>query len=191
MVYIVANRGVYGLPQSGLLANKLLEKCLNKRGYYQSKLVPGLWKHEWRPVQFALVVDDFGVKYVGEDHALHLKKTLQEYYTVTTEWEGKRYIGITIDWDYKRRQVHLSMPNYVVKALTQFQKKMRKKQHQHLPSAKIDYGAKKTVCHTAVNSATLGPKGKEIHTTGVWKFFLRPGSGQHTTIYASDRKSVV
>ena len=126
MVYIVANRGVYGLPQSGLLANKLLEKCLNKRGYYQSKLVPGLWKHEWLPVQFTLVVDDFGVKYVGEEHVLHLKQTLEEDYTVTTEWEGKRYIEITLDWDYKRRQVHLSMQNYVAKALTQFQHKMKK-----------------------------------------------------------------
>ena len=29
-VYIVANRGMYGLPQSGLLANQLLEKRLNK-----------------------------------------------------------------------------------------------------------------------------------------------------------------
>ena len=32
-VHIVANRGMYGLPQSGLLANKLLETRLNKRGY--------------------------------------------------------------------------------------------------------------------------------------------------------------
>ena len=45
-VYIMANRGMSGLPQSGLLANELLEKRLNKQGYYQSKLVPGLWKHE-------------------------------------------------------------------------------------------------------------------------------------------------
>ena len=39
-VYVQANRGMYGLPQSGLLANELLEKRLNKQGYYQSKLVP-------------------------------------------------------------------------------------------------------------------------------------------------------
>ena len=38
MVYIQANRGMYGLPQSGLLANELLEKQLNKGGYHQSKL---------------------------------------------------------------------------------------------------------------------------------------------------------
>jgi hypothetical protein len=41
-IYIKAKRGTYGLPQSGLLANELLEKRLNKHGYRQSKLVPGL-----------------------------------------------------------------------------------------------------------------------------------------------------
>ncbi len=103
MVYIQANHGMYGLPQSGLLANELLEKGLNKRGYRQSKLVPGLWSHKWRPVQFTLVVDDFGVKYVGKEHVLHLKQTLKENYKVTLEWDGRQYIGITLDWDYLRR----------------------------------------------------------------------------------------
>ena len=84
MIYIEANRGMYGLPQAGLLANELLEKRLNKRGYHQSKLVPGLWKHEWRPIQFTLVVNDFSVQYVGKEHALHLKATLEDNYGVTT-----------------------------------------------------------------------------------------------------------
>ena len=61
-VFIVANRRMYGLPQSRLLANDLLEKRLNKRGYQQSKLVPGLWEHDWRSIQFTVVVDNFGVK---------------------------------------------------------------------------------------------------------------------------------
>jgi hypothetical protein len=60
-IYIVANCGMYGLPQSGLIANKLLEKRWNEHGYRQSKLVPGLWGHNTRPIQFTLVVDDFGV----------------------------------------------------------------------------------------------------------------------------------
>ena len=34
-IYIRANRGMYGLSQAGLLANKLLEKRLNKHGYHQ------------------------------------------------------------------------------------------------------------------------------------------------------------
>ena len=108
-VYIVANRRMYGLPQYVLLANNLLEKRLNKRSYQQRKIVPVLWKHEWRPIQFTLVVENFCVKYVGKEHALHLKQTLEENYKVTTEWEGTRYIRITIDWDYKQRQVHMSV----------------------------------------------------------------------------------
>ena len=52
---------MYGLPQSGLLANELLDKRLNKHGYVQSKFVPGLWKHKSCPIQFSLTVDDLGV----------------------------------------------------------------------------------------------------------------------------------
>ena len=76
-------------------------------------MVPGLWAHKTRPIQFSLVVDDFGVKYVGEEHAQHLKSVLEEHYKVTTDWTGSRYIGLTLDWDYVRGQVHLSMPGYV------------------------------------------------------------------------------
>jgi hypothetical protein len=72
-IYIKVVKGMYGLPQAGLLANELLEQRLNKHGYYQSKLVPGLWIHKSRPIQFTLVVDDFSVKYVDREHAEHLK----------------------------------------------------------------------------------------------------------------------
>jgi hypothetical protein len=96
-IYIKAKQGMYGLPQSGLLANELLEKRLNKNGYQQGKLVPGLWKHDTRPIQFTLVVDDFGVKYVGKEHVQHLKNTLEEHYKLTCDWTGTRYIGITLD----------------------------------------------------------------------------------------------
>ena len=94
-------------------------------------------------MQFTLVVDNFGVKYVGEEHVIHLKHAIEKKYTVTSEWDGQRYIGITLDWDYKRRQVHLSMPQYVTKALNQFNYKLHKKQHQPYPSTPIIYGAKK------------------------------------------------
>jgi hypothetical protein len=45
IIYIKAKHSMYGLPQAVLLANKLLEKSLNKHGYRHSKLVPGFWKH--------------------------------------------------------------------------------------------------------------------------------------------------
>ena len=44
---------------------------------------PGLWFHEWRPIQFSLVVDDFGVKYVGEENAKHLVNALVEHYEIS------------------------------------------------------------------------------------------------------------
>jgi hypothetical protein len=133
-IYIVANRSMYGLPQSGLIANKLLKKRLNEHGYRQRKLVPGLWRHNTCPIQFTLVVDDFGVKYVGKEHARHLKKVLEMHYESTCNWTGMCYTGITLDWDYKKRRVHLSMPNYVKKALKQFQHNAGILQHSPYPS---------------------------------------------------------
>ena len=53
-VYVEVRKGMYGLPQAGTLAQELLKTRLNKRGYYQSKIVPGLWQHKWRPIQFML-----------------------------------------------------------------------------------------------------------------------------------------
>ena len=67
---------MYGLPQVGLLAQKLLKKRLAKHGYKQSDVTPGLCTHKWRPIYFSLVVDDFGVKYVDEEHAAHLVSAL-------------------------------------------------------------------------------------------------------------------
>lgn len=37
-VYVRATKGMYGLPQAGLLANELLEKRLNAAGYYRALL---------------------------------------------------------------------------------------------------------------------------------------------------------
>ena len=99
-VYIMATKGMYGLPQAGLIANELLEMRLNEHGYRQSKLVPGLWKHDTRPIQFTLVVDDFGVKHVGEEHVPHLQRVLKQHYDIKSDLSGQRYIGITLLWDY-------------------------------------------------------------------------------------------
>ncbi len=108
---------MYGLPQAGIITQELLEERLQKAGYTQNKLTPGYWKHKWRPISFTLVVDDFGVKYIGNEHVMHLINTLKEHYKVEEDWEGQRYQGITLDWDNKNHEVHLSMPEYVGHAL--------------------------------------------------------------------------
>ena len=58
--------GCYGLPQSVRLSNNLLRTLLEKAGCYEATTTPGLWSHKWRPVQLVLLVDDFGIKYLGK-----------------------------------------------------------------------------------------------------------------------------
>jgi hypothetical protein len=72
-------KGMYGLPQAGIIAQQLLETRLIANGYCQSTVTPGFWKHDWRPIAFALCVDDFGVKYVGIEHAKHLLQALNTH----------------------------------------------------------------------------------------------------------------
>jgi len=141
-IHCEVTRGMYGLPQAGMLAQDQLSKRLNEAGYHQSEMTPGYWKHQWRPISFALVVDDFGVKYVGEEHAKHLISVLQEHYEIDVDWDGTRFIGLTLDWDYSGHKVHLSMPGYIAKALARFAHPTPKKpQHQPHPHTERTYGA--------------------------------------------------
>ena len=91
---------------------------------------------------FCLTVDDFGIEYVGKHHAQHLLATLQEHYTVTTDWEGKKYAGIDLEWDYKYRTCWLNMENYIRELLLRYghpaPRKTQRSPHQH---RKTIYGA--------------------------------------------------
>ena len=49
-VYLEIRRGMYGLPQAGILAQQLLGEKLNNKGYIQYNIFPGLWTHSWRPI---------------------------------------------------------------------------------------------------------------------------------------------
>jgi hypothetical protein len=44
---------------------------------------------------------------------MHLIEILKEHYEVKEDWDGRCYVRITMDWDYKKSEVHLSMPEYV------------------------------------------------------------------------------
>jgi hypothetical protein len=72
------------------------------------------------PVLFSVVVDDFGVQYVGRENAQHLADIIAAKYKMTTDWTGNLYVGITLQWDYIHRTVDMSMPGYVAKALQRF-----------------------------------------------------------------------
>ena len=93
---------MYGLPESGILANKLLKKRLEEHEYTEVYHTPGLFKNENRPIWFTLTVDDFGVKYIGEEHAIHLMDVLKLYYKTEEDWKGHIYCGITLNWNYDK-----------------------------------------------------------------------------------------
>ena len=120
-VYIKIRRGMYGLPQARIIANQLLTSRLAPHGYYQCRHTSVMWKHQWRPILFFLVVDNFGIKYVGKKHADHLISAIKGNYDFAKDWARKLYCGISIKWYYARGVVDLSMPNYIHLALHKFQ----------------------------------------------------------------------
>eukprot|EP00804_Cyclotella_cryptica_P028838 CCRYP_008425-RA/>CCRYP_008425-RA protein AED:0.37 eAED:0.37 QI:0/0/0/1/1/1/3/0/442 len=93
-VYFRADKTHYGLPQAGSLSHDLLEKRLNAEGYVKTLTVPGLWKHKTRNIQFVLVVDDFGIKYVKKEDLDHLVGVLKRYYDVSVDIHGKEFVKI-------------------------------------------------------------------------------------------------
>jgi len=171
-VHCEVRRGMYGLPQAGLLAQQQLIKRLNKAGYHQSE------RYEWRPISFTLVVDDFGVKYVEKQNADHLISVLQEHYAIVIDWDGTRYIGLTLDWDYSQHKVHLSMPGYINKALLRFaHEPPSKPQHQPHPSADKKYGETVQYAKALDNSPLLPPNCKtyiqQVLVLGVLMYYGR------------------
>jgi hypothetical protein len=112
--------GMYGLPQAGIIAQDLLTKHLHKAGYRQSTITPGYWRHDWRPISFTLIIDNFGVKYINKNNVNHLTSILKQDYKIDTDWEGTRYLGLTLSWNYKKCKVHLSMPGYIKNAFFRF-----------------------------------------------------------------------
>jgi len=113
---------MYGLPQAGILANKLLRERLARHGYFEQLQTPGLWKHTSCPIWFNLCVDDFGVKYIGDDNLKHLFAALpKETYDIVEDWSGNLYCGILLDWNYDKRYVDISMSTYVGKQLLRYE----------------------------------------------------------------------
>jgi len=141
-VYIEINGGMYGLPQAGRLANDDLIKRLDHAGYKQSRHTPGLFKHTHRPVAFCLVVDDFGIKYSGQNHVDHLLNTLRQHYKITCDWQGEQFCGMHLDWDYAHGTVDISMPGYVQRALQRFQHTSLVPTHAPHSHSLPNYGAK-------------------------------------------------
>ncbi|KAL7481422.1 hypothetical protein ACHAW6_007145 [Cyclotella cf. meneghiniana] len=146
MIHMVISKGMYGLPQSGIPANELQEKWLNKHGYFQNNFVPCLWKHHSRPITFCLTVDDFGIKYIGQEHVEHL---LTSSLLITK-----------LSWDYTNHQVHLLMSGYI--KTYNIQPDSFQARTQPLSHTPIKYHCKKQYAKPPFSAPSLNKRGKKF-----------------------------
>ena len=140
-IFIRLNKGMYGLPQAGILAYNLLVERLAPHGYTPVRHTPGLWKHNQKGTTFVLVVDDFSVKYLNKSDADDFLNLLRTWYTIKVDWEAKLYCGITTEWDYQNRRVTLSMPGYIESFLREINhRNPSKPQHAPHPNLPVQFG---------------------------------------------------
>ena len=119
-VYAEISKGMYGLPQAGIVAENFLLPRLAEAGYHPTGRTPGLFKHVSNSITFALVVDDFLIKYTDIKDLHHLTDTLKQNYELTMDTKAEKYCGMQINWNYEKGYVDISMPGYVNKALQRF-----------------------------------------------------------------------
>ena len=86
-ILLEVNQGMYGLPQAGYLAQRRLISHLAKHEYHETS-TPCLFRHSTNGTTFALVVDDFGVKYCTDAAAEHLISALRELYEIKIDLSG-------------------------------------------------------------------------------------------------------
>ena len=178
-------RGIYELPQAGVLANKLLKKRLAVHGYNEVEHTPELFAHKTRPIWFTLVVDDFGVKYIGKEHADHLMGILKQHYEMEEDWNGALYCGIALKWNYAQGYVDISMPNYVRKQLTKYRHTAPKRpQHCPFEPAPIKYGRSAQEITEPKISPPLNKEDKKIVQQVVGSFLYYARAVDMTILHA-------
>ena len=140
-IFAQITKGMYGIPQSGHIAHDALLKHLEPYGYRPSSKTTGLWMHASRPINFTLVLHNFGVTCLIKEYTLYLKESIEDKYEVTTDWEVKLTIGISLEWDYEKGMVQIPIPGYVRAALHSFQhKKHKRPQDSPYPWTQPIYG---------------------------------------------------
>ena len=66
-------------------------------------------------------MDDHGIKYEHQEDITHLLDALKKIYKISEDWDRKLYCGLNLEWYYYKRELLISTPNYMIKALQKFQ----------------------------------------------------------------------
>ena len=116
-VYLEVFTALYGLPESGTIAQDSLVELLAQHGYIEEerheKLMLFRSTDPTNLTCFSLHTDDFLLAWKDRAHAEHLVKILTDAgYIIKVDWEAQKYCNWTIDYkmnDYLR----ISQPEYV------------------------------------------------------------------------------
>ena len=142
----------------------------------------GYWKHDWRPIFFTLFVNYFFVRYDREEHAKHLVTSLSKHYTISRDWEVKIYMGMTLEWGFKKYYIRVSIIDYIVEALIRFRHNAPKKaQYQPHPHTKSNYGEKLKYAKEGNSSLIIGKDEKFYPRSHRHFTILHTGSRLHNT----------
>ena len=91
---------MYGLKQASIIAYNELISHMDPNGYHPVTFTTRIWAPKTIRTKVFLCVDDFGVKYFTKEDANHLLDSLKNHYAISTDWEGRNYLGLAIDWNY-------------------------------------------------------------------------------------------
>jgi hypothetical protein len=101
---------------------------------------------------------------------------IKKNYNISSDWNGGANCGLTLDWDYEKRTVDLSIPGYIKTALHKYQHAApaRPEHAPHTWNPPI-YGAKTQIVNYATSSPTLFDKyvNKLQQLTGTLLYYSR------------------
>ena len=171
-VYIQINKGIYGLKQAGVLAHNNLIICLRKHGYRPCKFTKGLWNHISKSTQFVLVVDDFGIKYQNEADLQHLFVALRDKYTISVDLTGKNFFGFSLNWNYHKHYIDMSMPSYIPNLLKQLQFSCTHREHAPSKKQYPSIRTKNTIYPNRRHLTAFKQKRKVQNITDCWRSLI-------------------
>ena len=111
-----------------------------------------------------LIVDDFVLEYVRKQDADNLASVLKNHHDISKDWEGKKFTGIDLDWNYANkhcdRNCRLSMINYIKNLLIKMNHPIpRKPQLPPHKCCEVKYGSKNQLAPKEDTSKPLNDAG--------------------------------
>jgi hypothetical protein len=117
---VLVTGAIFGHPQSGKIAQDGLLPHLLAAGYAPIKDMPMCFSDADGATRFCLVVDDFGISSKTQADTDRLLATLRQFYPITHDPLGRKFLGMKVHHDRDLRKLTISMPGYIQQALDRF-----------------------------------------------------------------------